>query len=112
MDIEVIAAGVEQSDLRVGKRSRRRGPNPASSRRLRQWKFNGSGDSGRTAVNVRSCADDASGRDVCRENSGCRIESHRSPAGSSTRVGRSLLRAGQGGLEYENRGVVAPATRR
>jgi hypothetical protein len=110
MDIEVIAAGLEQIDLRVGKRRRRRRPNAASSSRLRQWKYNWSADSDSTAVNVRSCADDAGGRDVCRENIGCRIEIRRTAAGSSTRVGRNFLHAGKGGHEFANL-VIAPTAR-
>lgn len=112
MDIEVKAAGREQIDLRVGERRRRRAPNAASSSRLRQWKYDWSADSDRTAVNVRSGADDAGGRDVGRENFGSRIEFRRAGAGSSTRVGRNFLRAGQGGHECGTHVlVIAPAAR-
>jgi hypothetical protein len=110
MDIEVKAAGLEQIDLRVGKWRRRRAPIAAARRRLRQWKYDWSADSDRTAVYMRNGADDAGGRDVGRENFGVRIEIYRAAAGSSTRVGGNFLRPGKGGHECASV-VIAPAAR-
>ena len=112
MDIEVIAGGPEHIDLRVGERRRCRAPIAASSRRFRQWKHNGSGDSDRTDVNVRGCADDAGGRDESRDNFCLRIEIHRTVAGSRTRVGRDFLRARENGPEWDILVIIAPAARR